>query len=300
MELLQSPDKIMEHSRKGDVDLPGAVAISQTAPSGAGHALGTTDLAAAIYLDYAINGFESEGFEHVFVDEAQDISPLEIVVMQMHSANNSFSILGDLKQSVLPYKSISNWNQHASLFERESVSRLESRLSYRSTRQITQYANRILQGLPSNTKMPEPYRRSGERPRLVSSKSAADMRKSIADSVRKLTSLKNVRSVAVLTKWRQTARDIGETLRDEGVEGVSVLAGDGLIETDVIVSPIILTKGLEFDAVIVANARKDNFNESDIDRLLLYLACTRAKHCLEIHWYGSRSPIVPDVARLTL
>ena len=60
---------------------------------------------------------------------------------------------------------------------------------------------------------------------------------------------------------------------------------------------ILLTKGLEFDAVIVANARKDNFNESEFDRLLFYLACTRARHQLEIHWHGTRSAIVPDVAR---
>ena len=96
------------------------------------------------------------------------------------------------------------------------------------------------------------------------------------------------------------ARDISETLRDVGIDDVSQLTQDGLIQTDVIVSPIILTKGLEFDAVIVANARKDNFNESEFDRTLLYLACTRARHHLEIHWYGTRSPIVPDIARLTL
>ena len=79
-----------------------------------------------------------------------------------------------------------------------------------------------------------------------------------------------------------------------------MLTQGSVIATDLTVSPIILTKGLEFDAVIVANAAKGNFNESDFDRMLLYLACTRARHHLQIHWYGSRSPIVPDVARLAL
>ena len=152
------------------------------------------------------------------------------------SPNGSFTILGDLRQSILPYKSISNWNQLAGLFERESVSRLESRLTYRSTKQITQYANRILQGLPERTKMPIPYDRSGERPQLIRTTSATEMRGSIADSVRRLSQLENVRSVAVLTKWRQTARDISETLRDVGINDVSELTQDGLIQTDVIVS----------------------------------------------------------------
>ena len=299
MSLLQSPGRIMEYARKGDVDPAAAAEISRTAPSGAGWALGTTDLAAALYLDYALNGFESERFEHVVVDEAQDVSPMEMLIMRMNSVNNTFTILGDLMQSILPYKSISNWNQLAVLFDRKSVSKPERYQTYRSTKQITHYANRILNALPKRTKKkPEPYERSGERPRLISSKSARGMRDAIADSVRMLRGLEDVHTVAVLTKWRQTALDISRTLRDQGIEDVSVLAEDGLIETDVVVCPVILTKGLEFDAVIVANARKDNFNETEFDRLLLYLACTRARHHLEIQWYGTRSPIVPDVARL--
>ena len=71
-----------------------------------------------------------------------------------------------------------------------------------------------------------------------------------------------------------------------------------MLDTDITVSPIILTKGLEFDAVIVANASKRNFNDTDFDRMLLYLACTRARHYLEIHWFETRSPIVPSVERL--
>ena len=299
MKIVSSPGTIMKYSRKGDVDLLGAEDVARTVPSGAGQALGMTDLSPALYLDYAVNGFESELFEHVVVDEAQDVSPMEIALMQMHSVNNSFSILGDLRQSALPYKSISNWNQLASLFERGSVSRLDSRLAYRSTKQITQYANRILQGLPERTKMPLPFRRSGERPRLVASKSAPEMRTSIAASVRRLSRPDKRLTIAILTKWQRTADDIVKALMDEGIKNLGLLKPHGLITTDVTVSPIILTKGLEFDAVIVANARKDNFNESDFDRMLLYLACTRARHHLEIHWYGTRSPIVPDVARLT-
>ena len=79
---------------------------------------------------------------------------------------------------------------------------------------------------------------------------------------------------SILTKWRQTARDISKALRDGGIASVRLLTEGGLIETGVTVSPIILTKGLEFDAVIVANARKDKFNETDFDRKLLYLDCT--------------------------
>ena len=127
--LVSDPVKIMKYSRRGDVDSTGATAISHTAPPGAGQAMGTTDLAAALCLDYAINGFDSERFEHVVVDEAQDVSPLEIELMRMHSANNSFTILGDL-QRILPYKSIRNWSACQPVRAREAR-------QPRSTRQIT-------------------------------------------------------------------------------------------------------------------------------------------------------------------
>lgn len=297
--LVSDPDKILEFARSGDLDLEDATEISQTtAATEAGQALGMTDLAAALYLDYALNGFQSERFQHVVVDEAQDVSPLELELMRMHSTNDSFTILGDLRQSLLRFKSIKTWNELARLFERDSVSRLDSRLTYRSTRQITQYANRILQGLPKRTETPTPHTRNGDRPRLVHSNSATDMRLAIAASVQELRQKDDVNLIAILTKWRETADKIGDVLISAGIPSVSVLRAGMKIETDIVVSPTILTKGLEFDAVIVANAGKNNYNETEFDRMLLYLACTRARHHLEIHWYGTRSPIVPGVERL--
>ncbi len=102
----------------------------------------------------------------------------------------------------------------------------------------------------------------------------------------------------MLTKWDSTAREILRLLIAEGVEDVSALVQGGTIESDVVVSPIILTKGLEFDAVIVAKAGANNYNDTEFDRMLLYLACTRARHRLEIHWHGTSSKIVPGIERL--
>ena len=301
--LISGPDVILNYS-KSALDWNAANEICQTVPrNSTGRSLGLTDLAAALYLDYALNGFtderQRENFEHVVVDEAQDVSPLEMELLRIHSLNDSFTILGDLKQGLLPHRSITNWNEFAKLFEKDSVARAEMQLAYRSTKQVTQYANRILKDLPKRTaKTPQPYGRSGTRPELVRSKSAQEMYQSIADAVEKLRDFEDVRSIAVLTKWESAAKDILKEFRSERIEGASRLEEGGLIETDIVVTPIVLTKGLEFDAVIVANAGKNNFNETEFDRMLLYLACTRARHHLEMHWHGTRSPIVPVTERL--
>lgn len=298
--LMSGADVIMRYCSRGDLDWDAANEVSITVSRNAtGRSLGLTDLAAALYLDYALNGFQSENFEHVVVDEAQDVSPLEIELMRMNSSNDSFTLLGDLKQGLLPHRSITNWDQFGRLFDRRRVTKAEMRDTYRNTKQITQYTNRILKGLPMRTtRTPRPYGRRGSRPELVRSRSAVDMGRAIATAIEELHELEEVRSIAVLTKWDKGAGDIIKVLRSEGLTDVSRLRQTGVVETDVTVSPVILTKGLEFDAVIVSNAGKNNFNDTEFDRMLLYLACTRARHHLQIHWYGTRSPIVPDVGRL--
>ena len=298
--LMSGSDVIMRYCNSGDLDSYAANEVSITVSRNAtGRSLGLTDLAAALYLDYALNGHQSDNFEHVVVDEAQDVSPLEIELMRMNSSNDSFTLLGDLKQGLLPHRSITNWDQFARMFDRSRVAKAEIRDTYRNTRQITQYTNRILRGLPMRTtKTPRPYGRRGSRPELIRSRSAAGMGTAIAAAIGEFRELDEVRSIAVLTKWDIGVTDVLKALRSEGVSDVSRLSQTGVVETDLIVSPVILTKGLEFDAVIVANAGRNNFNDTEFDRMLLYLACTRARHHLQIHWHGPRSPIVPDVQRL--
>ena len=165
--LMSGPDVILRYAKKGELDWNAANDICMTVPRNAtGRSLGLTDLAAALYLDIALNGLQSDNFEHVVVDEAQDVSPLEIELMRTNSSNGSFTLLGDLKQGLLPHRSITNWDQFARLFERENVTKSEIRDTYRSTRQITQYTNRILKGLHMRTtRTPRPYGRRGSRPR---------------------------------------------------------------------------------------------------------------------------------------
>jgi len=53
-----------------------------------------------------------------------------------------------------------------------------------------------------------------------------------------------------------------------------------------------MAKGLEFDLVVVYNVSRENYS-SELDRRLLYIACTRALHRLELYYTGELSPLVP-------
>ncbi len=48
------------------------------------------------------------------------------------------------------------------------------------------------------------------------------------------------------------------------------------------VVPIVLSKGLEFDAVILWNASDENFSDTDFNLRMLYVAVTRPLHYLSI------------------
>ncbi|WP_132241501.1 ATP-binding domain-containing protein [Marinisporobacter balticus] len=59
----------------------------------------------------------------------------------------------------------------------------------------------------------------------------------------------------------------------------------------VMVIPVYMAKGLEFDAVLVYNASNENYlNERD--KKLLYIACTRALHRLVLYYTGNISPFI--------
>ena len=77
------------------------------------------------------------------------------------------------------------------------------------------------------------------------------------------------------------------------MENVNYLARDGAAGKGVTLAPVLLARELEFDAVIVANVDEHNFSDTDFNRTLLYIACSRARNYLELHILGAEPAIVP-------
>ena len=226
------------------------------------------------------------------IDEAQEVSPLEVRLLQLHSRNGWFTILGDIRQRMLPYKGLNSWQDLRSVFGSQYSSPLVNRISYRSTTEITRFANRILRRVQGNTPPPIPYSRSGAPPKLHRSPSTKQMHDAISMRVRE--GIAQGMTVAVMTRTMSDAKRVMEQLHQLNVEAV-LLTPEKEIGSNLTVSPILLAKGLEFDVVIVAGVDADSFTGSDMDNRLLYLACTRARHSLEIYWSGTRSPLIAEL-----
>ncbi len=259
------------------------------------------DLAAICYFNYLLNGINEKSrrgranplFEHVVIDEAQDVSPIEFLLLYVYSSNKSFTILGDIGQSLLPHRGISDWSEVKRVFSREHPYSTDIRVSYRTTREITKYANRILKLTAPKLPKAIAYERHGEKPTLIRSKSHNEMVKAIAEDIRSLKT-KGVQTIAVLCKTSQEASQLVIKLRKEGIDDAMLIDKPGYERTKIAVSSIYLSKGLEYDAVIVANARKNHFTGSDLHNKLLYLATTRGAHYLHIHWFGEIAAVLED------
>jgi DNA helicase-2/ATP-dependent DNA helicase PcrA len=65
-------------------------------------------------------------------------------------------------------------------------------------------------------------------------------------------------------------------------------------ENGVTVTSVQMSKGLEFDEVIIPDANSGKY-DGEYDRSLLYIACTRAMHRLTLLWTGKRSALIGAV-----
>jgi DNA helicase-2/ATP-dependent DNA helicase PcrA len=248
------------------------------------------DLPALMLLTYEISGseFDTKAIRHIVIDEAQDYSLFQFDILKRITNSQSVSILGDLSQGIFDYKGIRDWCDLTSLYDQKTqFMTLEQ--SYRTTVEIMDKANSVIKRLP-NRKAPfaVPVIRHGEPVREIVLPSAA----SIAGEVdREVTRLKQKgrQSIAVICKTLDNCRELQKLLKARLflIDGTNADYPGGLL-----ILPSYLAKGLEFDAVLIADASRDNYTMDELDIKLLYIAMTRALHELIIFAAGEMTELI--------
>lgn len=245
------------------------------------------DLAAICYIKYMTDGISHEKkYQHIFVDEAQDLSPLEFIVLKLVSQNNSMTIMGDMNQGINSHRGIDNWGELINNIYKELNSQyFEISSSYRSTKEIVEFSNKlILKYLPKAT----PVARDGEKPTIEKISSDEEGINKLKELI-KYYKNKGCRSIGILAKKEGECKTIySELTKLDGFENVNLI--DGTTEKyngGISIVPIALSKGLEFDTVILWNASDENFNDTNFDLKILYVAVTRPMHYLHILYKGN-------------
>ena len=286
-------------SRLAGRDLPEGVGeeLARTAAGGPDSGVDDADLGALAYLDHLLNNTISPTYRHIVVDEAQDISPIEFKLLSASSLNNWFTVLGDTAQRLTPYRGVRGWRDVERVFGRAEIEVQRARRSYRSSRQITLFNNRILRTFDANIPAPIPFEREGHRVEYSRYRNRAEMYQGIIDDIDRIRSLENMSDavVAILVRDQANLNQFRRFCEERGLGEIVLVGQEQHTRSRTVVGRIPDVKGLEYDAVIVMGVN-DAFSDTLFNKKLLYMATTRAKHYLGIHWNGRQSPILASIS----
>ncbi|MNH85774.1 Helicase IV [compost metagenome] len=233
------------------------------------------DLPALLFLFTRVDEIDGNlRFDHVVIDEAQDFSPFQIAVLDRFCKGHSFTILGDLSQGIHYYKGIREWAEMQVLFKPDETAYFALTRSYRSTMEIITFANDILRRGVGTDLLAVPVFRSADPVRIIQAAGAerlATIRKAlgrIQDGP--------YRTAALLTRNLSDAQQLHHELSELGYDLNLIDGRKNEYEGGISVLPVYLSKGLEFDAVIITDVDEDHYGERDAK--LLYVGSTRALH----------------------
>ena len=232
------------------------------------------DIGPIIYLNYKLNHNDIyDQIKHVVIDEAQDYNEFTFYALKKILKNSTFSIYGDLAQSLYPYRSLSNWEEIKNHVFNDNLEIIQLKKSYRTSIEIMNEANKINRGL--NLYEAVPVIRHGDKVEYIKNNNDHDIKKALDKLIDK-----KLNSIAIIVKSN-----------DEGIELYNKLSNKykiNLINEDnldfvngICIITSSLSKGLEFDGVIISNASESNYNSNNVlDSKLLYVSMTRAIHNL--------------------
>ncbi|MCL4515431.1 MAG: AAA family ATPase [Firmicutes bacterium] len=258
------------------------------------------DLPPLIYLQQRVFGLKKPfTAQHIVVDEAQDLSVFQFFVLKTLAAYASFTIVGDLAQGIHSYRSIREWDEVTQkVFPGAPRSLLNLTKSYRSATEIMELGNAISSQLPASGIAPaQPVLRHCPRPRLIRGDSAEELWGTIPKLIEELEK-EDCRSIAVIGKTMDECEALYTLLRPSDpitrpIQLITEKVTDR--KESLVIIPGYLAKGLEFDAVIIANAAAGVYGSQEWDVKLLYVACTRAMHRLIILCAGAETPILARI-----
>ncbi|MGB8001813.1 MAG: RNA polymerase recycling motor HelD [Anaerobacillus sp.] len=244
-----------------------------------------------LLLNELIHGYKKNtAIKHVLIDEAQDYSPFQFEFLKGLFPSAKLTVLGDFNQAIyghaydtMGFRSISD------LYERDETTMINLKRSYRSTRPIVEFTRSLV---PGGEEI-ETFDRDGEKPILTVVRDQFELQSRLISKISELQQ-REFRTIAVICK--SVAESLLAYKSLKSIEGIKLMKASSLdYEQGVVVIPVYLAKGIEFDAVLMYNA-SDEIYSGEYVRKLFYTACTRAMHYLQMYSVGDPCSFVQDVS----
>lgn len=235
------------------------------------------DLLPLMYIYFEINGYpKNNSIRHIIIDEAQDYSLLQFYMLKKIFYTASFTVLGDVHQTINPYYIYDNLNGINSIFENKGKY-IELNKTYRSSQEIIEFTNQIL-GLDNACSV----RKNNAIPVTMRSIPKEQAATQIMHDI-ELMRENGIKRIAIITKNNIETIELYERLKDQ-LEDINIIQQNSKTGTsigDLVVLPSYISKGLEFDGVISYTDENNEYQEKD--KYLFYVVCTRAQHNLTVY-----------------
>lgn len=253
-------------------------------------AFGKKSLSAPEYLGLkiALTGVVDAAARYVMIDEVQDYTQAQLVVLARYFKNAHFLLLGDPNQAIR--EGTAPWGKIKEVFaqERGQVTECELMTSYRSTPQVTELFTSLMDAqdrLKTNS-----VQRDGAAPAVQAYADDVTWETVLKGAVRDAAARQEL--AAVVAADKKSLKELARLLADEDVQlmdGKRALPQSGVVLLDVA-----LAKGLEFDEVIVPDASAAIYPQNELSRHRLYTAMSRATKRLTVL---ARKELTPLLAK---
>jgi DNA helicase-2/ATP-dependent DNA helicase PcrA len=250
------------------------------------------DVAILLRANQLLRGVKKP-FAHLFVDEAQDLSPMKLSVLIGRTPKPSITLAGDTSQRLFLDNGFGDWRGVLGHLALAHVAVDPLRIAYRSTREILAVARAAMGPLADRDPPEAP--RSGAPVEAFRFPAAGAAVAFLGEALRDLAAREPRATVALLARHPEQADQYYEGLRRAEVPALHrVRAQEFAFRPGVEVTDVRQVKGLEFDYVVMLDVNASSYGRDDESRHLFHIGVTRAAHQLWLVVTGETSALLPD------
>jgi DNA helicase-2/ATP-dependent DNA helicase PcrA len=232
-------------------------------------------------------------YRHLALDEVQDFSPLEVQVMlECLDHHRSLTLAGDTQQHLMEDSGFTSWSEFLTHLGVSGTEIETLRISYRSSREIMEFALSLLGDLREEGDEPVATR-SGPPVEVFRFSDRGACVAFLADALRELAREEPLASVAVLTPSAELSAIYHQGLGHSDLPRLRLVESQNFtFAPGVEVTEVEQVKGLEFDYVVLVEVGIDDYPDTPGARRHLHVGATRAVHQLWLTTVGTPSPLV--------
>lgn len=239
-----------------------------------------------LYLKIRITGMSNPDAKYVMIDEVQDYTTAQLAILGRYFRRANFLLLGDENQAIKP--GTASFGEIRQVFEatRGEVSECHLMTSYRSTPAITELFAKL--AITADGMQISSVQRADTEPEFHECATESEYIQKLIQTARASKEFKGTTAFVALDT--ETAARTAQLLGDDSPTLIG--EGDTLPNSGSILLALPLAKGLEFDHVVIVDANKEDFPETDLSRRRLYTAISRATSTVSIFSNGELSPLL--------